>query len=162
MEKIIVVGPSGSGKSYLSKRLSELLNIPLYHLDQIWWKEDKTHITRDEFDETLKFILSKDKWIIDGDYSRTYEMRMEACDTIVFLNFPLEECLLGVESRIGTHREDIPWVEDEFDPEFKEWIINWFSNALPKLQMLLDKYKTSKNIIALKTRKEEECFLENI
>ena len=86
MNKIIVLGSPGSGKSYFSKKLSNILNIPVYHLDNIFWRSDKTHVSRDEFDQKLNDILSKDKWIIDGDYSRTYETRIKGSDTIYFLN----------------------------------------------------------------------------
>ena len=93
MKKILVIGPSGAGKSEFSRRLEKILNLPLYHLDNIFWKEDKTHISRDEFDEKLATILKREEWIIDGDYSRTYETRMNASDTIFFLNYPMELCL---------------------------------------------------------------------
>lgn len=160
MRKVIVIGPSGSGKSYFSKRLSELMNLPLYHLDNIWWKEDKTNITRSEFDSKLKEILKQDKWIIDGDYSRTYEVRMKECDAIFFLDFPLEVSLDGATSRIGKVRTDIPWTEDELDPEFKEWIINWYKTTYPITLELLNKYK-DKNIIIFKSRKELNDYLDN-
>ena len=65
--KIIVIGPGGAGKSYFSKELAKNTKLPLYHLDNIFWKEDKTHISREEFDEKLLEILEKDNWIIDGD-----------------------------------------------------------------------------------------------
>lgn len=162
MKKIIVIGPSGSGKSEFSRRLHHKLNLPLYSLDNIWWKEDKTHISREEFDAKLKEILNLDEWIIDGDYSRTYEVRIKSCDTIIFLDYPLDVCLKGVESRIGKNRPDIPWVESKFDPEFKEWIISWFDNKLPKLIELLKKYKDEKEIIIFKSREEADKFLNSL
>ena len=162
MERILVIGPSGAGKSEFSRKLNKLLNIPLYHLDNIFWNEDKTHISKEEFDLKLNEILKNDKWIIDGDYSRTYELRMEKCDTIFFLNYPLETCLNGVESRIGKKRLDIPWVEQEFDPEFKKWIINWYKDTLPKLKELLLKYKNKKNIITFNNRDEAVSYILSI
>lgn len=159
MKKVIVIGPSGSGKSEFSRRLSNKANLPLYSLDSIWWKEDKTHISREEFDIKLKEILNLDEWIIDGDYSRTYEVRMQCCDTIIFLDYSLDVCLKGVQSRIGKTRPDMPWVEESFDPEFREWIINWFNNKKPILIDLLEKYKEEKNIIIFKSRDEANEFL---
>lgn len=162
MKRIIVVGPSGAGKSTFSRRLSKRLGIDVYHLDNIFRKSDKSHITRDEFDLKLSEVLAKDSWIIDGDYSRTYEVRFKNADTIIFLNYPLEVCLEGVNSRIGTIREDIPWVEDEFDPEFLEWIKNWFKDVLPKTLELIEKYKDEKNIIIFKSRDEALDYLNNL
>ena len=159
--KIIVVGPSGAGKSYFSKKLAKITGLPLYHLDNIFWKEDKTHISREEFDDKLLKILEQDKWIIDGDYSRTYELRIKYADTIYFLDFPLKVALDGVEQRIGKPRDDIPWKEEIFDPEFKEWIIDWYKKTEPCLYHLIDKYKGTKNIVIFKTREEVDSYIES-
>lgn len=161
MNRVIIIGPGGAGKSYFSKQLAGITNLPLYHLDNIFWKEDRTHISRDEFDKKLLEILEKDEWIIDGDYSRTYETRMKYADTIYFLDFPLEVALAGVESRIGKARDDIPWREDIFDPEFKEWIIDWYKKTEPWVYHLIDKYKGTKNIIVFKTREEVDSYIES-
>ena len=161
-KKIIVIGPSGAGKSYFSKQLANITNLPLYHLDNLFWKQDKTHITREEFDEKLFELLKQDKWIIDGDYSRTYELRIKSADTIFFLDFPLEDALKGVEQRIGKPRDDIPWKEDSFDPEFKQWIIDWYKNTQPWVNHLIDKYKDLKQIVVFKSRKEMNLFLNEL
>ena len=162
MNKIIVIGPGGAGKSEMSRRLRDILNLPLYHLDNIFWKEDKTHVTRDEFDVKLSELLSKDKWIIDGDYSRTYEIRMGKADTIIFLDYPLDVCLKGVESRIGKPRPDIPWEEESFDPEFKQWIIDWFKDKRPAVLSLIEKYRNTKNVIVLHNREEGDNYLTDL
>lgn len=60
----------------------------------------------------------------------------------------------GVESRIGKPRDDIPWKEDVFDPEFKQWIIDWFKNIRPLLLLLIEKYKHVKNVVILHSREE--------
>lgn len=159
MDRVIVLGPSGSGKSTLSLKLKDLLDLPLYHLDNIFWNKDRTHITREEFDKSLDTILKEDKWIIDGDYSRTYLTRMERCDSIIFLDFPLEVCLEGVNSRLGKVRRDIPFIDEKFDPEFKTWIHNWFINTRPLLLNLLNEYKSSKDIYIFKSRRDVEVFL---
>ena len=161
MKKIIVIGPGGSGKSYFSKELSQILDIPVYHLDNIFWNKDKTHISREEFDLKLNEILKEESFIIDGDYSRTYETRMKSADTIFFFNFSLEDSLNGVSSRIGTHRTDCPFIENEFDPEFKEFLIHWQIETRPKVLELLKKYK-DKNIIIFTNRKDKEEYIERI
>ena len=161
-KRIIVIGPGGAGKSYFSKRLASITNLPLYHLDNLFWIDAKNHIPKEEFDKGLLEILKTDKWIIDGDYSRTYELRMEYADTIYFLNFPLEVALQGVESRIGKPRDDNPWVEDSFDPEFKQWIIDWYKTKLPGVEHLLNKYKDTKTIIVFKSRDEMNEYLSKL
>ena len=161
MNKIIVLGPSGAGKSEFSRKLNKILNIPIYHLDNIFWKEDKTHIDRDLFDLRLTEIINKDKWIIDGDYSRTYEIRFKNADIIFFLDYPLDVCLEGAKSRIGKKREDLPWIEDEFDKDFEEWIINWYKDVKPVILSMIEKYK-DKKIIIFKSREEATDFLKKL
>lgn len=162
MKRVMVIGPSGAGKSVFSRKLRDKTGLPVYHLDNIWWKEDKTHITKEEFDEKLAELVAKDEWIIDGDYSRTYELRVKAADTVFFLDYPLEVCLAGAEGRIGIKREDIPWVEEKFDPDFKEWIIDWRKNKMPLITALFEKYKDEKSIIIFKSRSEADDFLDNL
>ena len=162
MKKILVIGPAGAGKSYFARRLGEITQIPVHHLDNLFWRDNRTHIPREEFDEKLKEVLKSERWIIDGDYSRTYEVRMKACDTIFFLDYPLELCLEGARSRIGQPRPDLPWVEDCFDPEFQDWIRNWFQTTLPALRTLLDKYRTTKTIHTFTSRDEADVYLSNL
>ena len=162
MNKIVVIGPSGAGKSTFSRKLSSKLNINLYHLDNIFWNSDKTHITKEEFDKKLEEILSLDNYIIDAYYSRTYEARFKNSDTIIFLNYPLDLCINGVSERIGKKRLDIPWVEDEFDPLFMQWIKNWFIETKPILLNLLDKYRDTKTIIEFKDRNQANDFINSL
>ncbi len=158
MQKIIVIGSPGAGKSCLARRLRDITGLPLYYLDLIWHKSDKTNISREEFDLRLSEILNTDKWIIDGNYSRTLEMRLKACDTVFFLDYPVDVCLKGAESRIGQKREEMPWVEEEFDPEFKQWILDFPKDELPIIYSLLEKYKEKINIITFKSRDEAEMY----
>ena len=162
MKRILVVGPSGAGKSFFSRHLGEILKIEVNHLDNLFWRSDRTHLSKEEFDEKLASLLKKDQWIIDGDYSRTYEMRFRACDTIFFINLTLKECLAGVQSRIGQDRPDIPWTETSLDPEFKAWIIRWFDTTLPVLKEMLDRYRSTKTIVTFNSRKEADEYLAGL
>jgi len=162
MKKNIVIGCPGSGKSVFSKKLSEKMSIPLYHLDLIWNKEDKTTITREEFEIKLKEIFKEETWIMDGNYQRTLNMRIEECDTVFLLDYPLEVCLNGATSRVGVKRDDMPWLEETLDEGFKQRIINFSNEKLPEIYKLLEKHKESKNITIFKTREESEQYLENI
>lgn len=162
MLKVVVIGSPGAGKSVFSQKLKNIIDLPLYHLDMIWHKSDKTNITEVEFDEKLKEILKSDEWIIDGNYQRTLKKRLKVCDTVFLLDFSLEECLSGAKVRIGKKREDLPWIEEEFDEEFKQSIIDFPKKNLPQIYKLLKKYRTNKNIIVFKTREEADKFLKSL
>ena len=81
-QKAIIIGCPGAGKSTFARKLSEKTQLPLYYLDMLWHKPDRTTVDRDLFDKKLKEIILQDKWIIDGNYGRTLEMRIRSCDTI--------------------------------------------------------------------------------
>ena len=153
MKKVLVIGCPGAGKSTFARRLRDETGLPLFHLDMIWHKPDRTNISREEFDRKLSEILEKDEWIIDGNYDRTLEVRFKHCDTVFVLDLPTEICLQGVENRIGKKREDMPWIEEEFDEEFRQWILDFPNRALPHIYELIEKY-TDKNIIIFRSHKE--------
>ena len=157
MKKVMIIGCPGGGKSTFAKRLHEKTGLPLYHLDNIWHRPDKTNISREEFDIALQHILGEDAWILDGNYGRTLEMRMQACDTVFLLDLPLEVCLAGAAARVGKKRDDLPWVEESFDPEFKEWILGFHEKELPHVYELLRKY-SHKNIIIFRSREEIDAY----
>ena len=136
MKKIVVIGCPGAGKSTFARRLKEMTGLPLYYLDQIWHKADRTTVSKEEFDAKLREIIQQDSWIIDGNYLRTMECRLDACDTVFFLDYPLEICLEGAKARIGTVREDMPWVETEFDEEFRQWILDFPKDQIPVIYEL--------------------------
>ena len=159
MLKVIVIGSPGSGKSTFARKLRDAEKLPLYYLDMLWHKPDRTNISREEFDAQLREIIQKDRWIIDGNYLRTLEMRLRECDTVFLMDYSLEVCLLGAESRIGKEREDMPWVEPEFDEEFRQWIIDFSKDQLPKMYELLEKYRENKNIVIFISREEAEDYL---
>lgn len=159
MLKIIVIGSPGAGKSVFSQKLRDITNLPLYHLDMLYHKADGTHISKEELEERLKEIFKKDKWIIDGNYQRTLEMRLKECDTVFLLDFPTEVCLNGAESRIGKKRNDLPWVEEKLDEEFKQWILDFSTKKLPQIYELLNKYKKDINVIIFKSREEADNYI---
>ena len=159
MEKVLVIGCSGAGKSTFARKLRDLTGLPLYHLDMLWHKPDRTTISQEEFDMRLEELLKQDRWILDGNFQRTLELRLNFCDTIFLLDYPLKLCLTSVEHRIGKVRDDMPWVETKFDPEFKQWIMDFPQTHLPKIYELLDKYQDSKNIVIFKSRKEADDYL---
>lgn len=160
-KKAIVIGCPGAGKSTFSRQLRDRTGLPLYYLDMINHKPDRTTVSREEFDRRLCGIMSSDKWIIDGNYNRTLEMRFEKCDAVFLLDFPTEVCLAGAAERIGKKREDMPWTENELDGEFKQWILDFPRDGLPKIYELISKYKDKKAIYIFRSREDIKDYFEN-
>lgn len=162
MRKVIVIGCPGAGKSTFARALRDATNLPLYYLDMIWHRPDQSNVTPEEFDARLNQIILGDRWIIDGNYLRTLEMRLAACDTVFLLDYPQKVCLAGAQSRVGKQREDMPWVETEVDEAFKKWIMDFSSEQRPKIGELLDNYRKNRTIFVFKSRAESERYLTNI
>lgn len=159
MKKVIVIGCPGSGKTTFAEKLNKRTGLPLFYLDAIWHKPDRTHISREEYDKRLAEILKMEKWIIDGNYSRTIEPRLQVCDTVFLFDLPTEVCLQGAISRLGKERYEIPWIDTELDPKFKKEIEDFPSKSLPGIYELLDKYKEGRQIIIFKSRIEADEYL---
>ena len=158
MQRIVVIGCPGSGKSRLSRALHNKTGIPLYHLDMMYWNADKTTVEKSVFLERLSAVLEKDEWIIDGNYASTMELRMAACDTVIFLDYPLDVCLDGIRERQGKPRSDMPWIETEEDAEFISFIKGYNEQQKPKVLALFEKYG-DKSIIVFKSREQADAFL---
>ena len=159
MKRVIVIGCPGSGKTTFSEKLSQKTGLPLYYLDAIWHKPDKTHIPREEFDERIGEIFSEAQWIIDGNYKRTIEIRLKECDTVFIFDLPTDICIQGVRERIGRKRNDLPWLETALDDEFLKFIEDFPYDTLPYIYELLEKYK-DKNIIIFKSRNQADEYLK--
>ena len=160
MKKVMIIGCPGSGKSTLARALAQKTGLPLYYLDMMYWNPDRTTKPKEEFRAELRKTVTLPEWIIDGNYNSTLELRLEACDTVIFLDYPLEVCLSGVEERRGKPRPDMPWVETEPDLEFIEFITKFNEESRPKVIELLEKYK-EKQIIIFKSRAEADEFLRS-
>lgn len=163
MYKIIVIGCPGSGKSTFSRKLHELTGIPLYHLDMMYWNPDRTTVDKSVFRERLSTVMQNEQWIIDGNYGSTIEFRLNACDTVFFLDYPTDICLEGIRERRGKSRSDMPWVEgiDEEDVNFIEFIKDYNLHSRQSIIDLFNKY-SDKAIHIFKNRNEADNFLASL
>ena len=105
MQRIMIIGSGGSGKTTLARQLGEKTGLPVVHLDQIWWSPGNwKHLEREEFDALLQKELEKPRWILDGNYNRTMEPRLERCDTVIYLDFPRLVSFTGWLRRVIKNR----------------------------------------------------------
>lgn len=135
-----------------------MTGIPLYHLDLMYWNPDRTIVDKSVFRERLVNAIQSKEWIIDGNYKSTLELRLQACDTVVFLDYSVSVCLDGIKKRRGKPRTDMPWIENEEDREFIEFVKNYNCQNRPRVMELLNQY-ANKDIYIFKERKEANEFL---
>ena len=164
MKRVLVLGSGGAGKSTLARRLGDLLNIEVKHLDKFYWRSGWTEPAKDEWLKIVAELTRGDSWIIDGNYGGTIEARLERCDTVVFLDIPRWLCLWRVvKRRLLYRRQSRPDMAEgcpeQLDPEFLSWIWNYSRNSKPKIVKLLQEYSENKKIVWLRSNAEVENFL---
>ena len=159
--RILILGCPGSGKSTLARALAARTGLPLVHLDNLWWRADGTHISREAFDRALGELLRGEQWILDGNYSRTIEVRLRACDAIIFLDYPEEVCMAGIRARVGQKRSDMPWTESALDQELVALVRNYRRDHRPQVLSLLQKYP-DKQALIFTSREEAARWLSEL
>ena len=166
MERIIIIGSCGAGKSTLAVSLAQKLSLPLVHLDKIKFIGNWQERSKEDFDEILLSELKKPRWIIDGNYNRTIPLRMQYCDTVIFLDFPRLVCIWGVIKRVikyhGKTRPDMGGnCPERFDLDFMKFV--WqFRNKHRKRYLEMLSGVSDKNVIILKNRRQVKKLLKDI
>ena len=166
MERILIIGCGGAGKSTLARQLGDKLGLPVVHLDGIFWLPNWVERDRDEFDERIRQELVKETWIMDGNYNRTLPERIQYCDTIIYLDFSRMACLWGVLKRVvttyGTVRPDMgAGCPERFDLEFLKWVWNYNKNKREQNYRLLNESEGVETIV-LKNRRMVRRFLNHL
>jgi adenylate kinase family enzyme len=166
MRRVLVIGPGGSGKSTFARRLGQKLGIAVKHLDSYYWRAGWTKPSNEDWLKTVNELLSGESWIIDGNFGGTLPMRVERCDTIIFLDMPRLLCLWRVTKRRLTHRnrsrpDMAEGCNEKLDLDFISWVWNYASRSRPKVVKLLNEKKSSKKIVWLRSSAEVERFLSN-
>lgn len=168
MERILVVGSSGSGKSTLSRRLGGVLQLPVIHLDRHFWHPGWQETPFSEWQSQVRELVAGERWIIDGNYRNTLDMRLDAADTIVFLDLPRMVCVMqAVKRRFQYMRVPRPDIaqgcrEHLFDPHFPQFVRRIWEypyRAKPLMLAKLAEMRQQKTVIHLTSRTAVSQFL---
>lgn len=167
MQRIILIGCGGSGKSTLAARLGQVLGLPVHHLDTLFWRPLWQEAPREQFDSALQGLCEQDRWIIDGNYSRTLDLRLAACDTVIFLDLSRLSCLSGVFCRYwryrGRTRPDMgSGCQERLNWEFLTWIWHYRRHSRPTIVQRLQELDLSKRVIILTSRRAIQRFMANL
>ncbi|MCV9886061.1 P-loop NTPase family protein [Metabacillus halosaccharovorans] len=168
MEKIMVIGVSaGAGKSTFARKLSDILQINVHHLDTMYWEPGWVEATFEDFKSRQQEVINQQEWIIEGNYRNTFEMRVEKADTIIYIEKPLTVCLYRVMKRwltnIGKDRPDrAVGCNEKIDMAFIKFICSTYFQRKKKMRQQLEKLKSSKQVFIFKTNTEIDTFLRRL
>ena len=106
MRKVCVIASaSGNGKTTLGRKLAERLDVPFVELDALVHGPGWVETPREEWFPAVEALLARGEWVIDGNYGSTLERRLDACDTVVFIDLPRALCLWRILKRIVMYRK---------------------------------------------------------
>lgn len=165
MNKVLIIGPGGAGKSTFARRLGQRLNLEVIHLDCIYWQPGWRESAKHEWRVMVQELLNRSAWIMDGNYSGTLDLRLEACDTVVFLDFSRATCLWRLLKRRLLYyrkaRPDMaPGCNERLTLEFLAWVWNYRDRTRPKVLDRIREATTDKKVIRLRSRNEVEKFFD--
>ncbi|MDD0817269.1 DNA topology modulation protein [Bacillus cereus] len=165
MRKIILIGSGGSGKSTLARQLGNKLSIKVHHLDALFWKPNWEGVPKVKQRKVQNELVKEDEWIIDGNYGGTMDIRMNAADTIIFLDIHRTICVYRVFKRVIQYRNKTrpdmgAGCEERFDLQFFKWIWEYPKTKRPSILKRLNQLSKEKDVIILKSPNEVRQFLE--
>lgn len=163
MKRVVVIGSGGSGKSTFSRELGRATGLPVIHLDREFWRPGWEETPRDEWNARVAELLAGESWIMDGNFGGTREMRMQAADTIIFLDLPRRVCLYRILKRTvkyyGRSRPDMTeGCNEKLDIKFIGWVWNYKNRSRKRLLGELDGIG-DKRVIILKNQRQVKEFL---
>lgn len=167
MKRVIIIGSGGAGKSTLARRLGRITGLEVIHLDALHWLPGWQVPPKNDWFEKVEKAIAGESWIMDGNFGATMEIRLAACDTVVFLDLPRLLCLYRVVKRRfvyrGTNRPDMAeGCREQIDLEFLRWIWTFPQRAKPEIEERLARLGAGKTIYHLRSPREVDDFLARV
>lgn len=166
MQKIILIGSGGSGKSTLARAMGKKLNYPVDHLDSLLWRPNWEAVSREDQRQIQQTLISRDTWIIDGNYGGTLDLRIDAADTIIFIDLPRTLCLYRALKRTWRYRKTgrpdmAPNCPEKLSFDFLKWIWRFPVDKRPDILLMLAA-TSGKQVVHLTSRRSVRQFLQSL
>jgi adenylate kinase family enzyme len=167
IRKVLVIGSGGAGKSTFARRLGQLLRIEVIHLDALYWNAGWVETPKPVWAETVAELVQRDAWIMDGNYSGTFDIRLKACDAVIFLDMPRLICLWRVLKRLVIYRKRnrpdmAAGCREKLNGEFLLWIWNYPKRTRPKIVAWMRENAGGKKVIWLRSPVEVQKYLADV
>ena len=166
MRRVVVIGNGGAGKSTFARELGRRTGLPVIHLDVEHWRPGWVAPPRPQWQRHVAALVQGDRWIIDGNYSGSFDLRFAAADTVVFLDTGRWRCAWRAATRVLRQRDrtrtDLaPGCRERVDLEFLRWVWNYPRDSRPKVLAALSRH-AQLNVVHLKSRRDGDRFLTRV
>lgn len=170
MNKILIFGPSGTGKTTLGRKLGAKLGLPTLHLDSVYWLKDWEHIDKDSFHIWMANYMTKNRsWVIDGNYTNNkhFELRLKLSDTIILLDYGPQAALHGIHERAETYKHQVrsdmaEGCVEGIDQVFLQYVAFYHKAHIKRLKAAIQKYAGFKQILIFKNREELHNWFDSL
>ncbi|PPJ36403.1 topology modulation protein [Nocardia nova] len=164
MDRIAILGCGGSGKTYIANQLAALLELPLTHLDAEYYDSDWNRLPQPEFEQLQRRLVSRPRWLLEGNYASTLPIRLAAADTVIFLDLPAVTCLTGILQRRLRYRggQHTNGVYDRITWSFVRYIWGYRRSMRPRVQQLIAEHGAHVQLITLSSRRQTKQFLKKL
>jgi adenylate kinase family enzyme len=165
VKRIVVVGSGGSGKSHVSRELGRRLGLPVTHLDAVYFDEDWNPLSKPEFAEAQRRLVSEPEWIIDGNHNSTLEIRLREADTVIMMDVSTTAALWGVLSRqirhgAGHHGNG---VHNRLNWAVLKYVATYRKQMRPKvLAKIREHTAAGTQVVYLRSRRQTRCWLSGL
>jgi adenylate kinase family enzyme len=161
----VIIGCGGSGKTHLARRLAELLNLPLTHLDAVYYDAEWKPLPHSDFAKAQEILVGRPEWVIEGNYASTMPLRLRSADTVILLDSPTATCLRGILQRRWRHgggQHQALGVYDRINWGFIRYILTYRRAMLPRVHQLIIEHVDEADVLVLHSRAEVENFLADL
>ncbi|GKQ50940.1 AAA family ATPase [Bradyrhizobium sp. Ce-3] len=169
MQRVLVMGSSGSGKSTFARRLSAMTGIPTVSIDALFWKPGWIESDKNEFEHRMTEAARAPRWIMDGNYMRhgAGELRRELSDTIIWFDLPRSTCMLGIFRRIaGSYGQVRPEMAEgcpeKIDLEFFRYVWTYRQQQRPKLLEYFAGLRADQALVCFTDRAQADDYLKRL
>jgi adenylate kinase family enzyme len=167
VNRVVVIGSGGAGKSVLSMELGRRTGLPVIHLDWLYWGPGWEPTPEPEWEAVVREAVQGERWIIDGNYRGTLRLRLAAADTVLFLDIPRLVCVWAVIARWlryrrGSRPDMAPGLTERIDLAFLRWIWGYPTTRRPGILRQLAELPPSTQVIHLTSRAAIREFLASV
>jgi adenylate kinase family enzyme len=167
MQRILIIGAPGTGKSTLARIMGLRLGLPVIHLDAEYWQPGWVEPAKDTWAAKVAMLAARETWVMDGNYSGSWQLRLPRAEAVVWLDLPrrvyLTRTLVRTFGNLGRVRPDLgPDCPERFDWEFVKWVWNYRGRSRNRTIATLDRVRSDKRVVVLRSPGEVAAFIAGL